>query len=121
MTGQLVPIVVVPRFTSFTGVDQYFTLPVRVDDYSGVIVDMYRGPLGGTGGPTFRFHFYESTDRDTWDVVDGSSGGIDPGDKTEFQETLTLKKKWFRVGVALAGTDPMVTCWMTGFLIKRER
>jgi len=118
-SGRLVPVVLFQRFTSLLGAGSFEGFAFDVRAYEGARINMWRGPLVGSGSPTFSFFFQESTDRNTWVACEGTSAGEDPGADTESQVTFALSKRWFRAYVALAGTQPGVTCWAQGFLIKR--
>jgi hypothetical protein len=118
MAGELVPLVLLPRHTSYVGATTFTTIGMDVTEYQKAIVNVWRGPLTGSS-PTFAISFEESTDQDTWTTCTNGSGG-DPGTNTEAQYTPDLKKRWFRVKVVLAGTSPAVTCWAIGFLEMRE-
>jgi hypothetical protein len=66
------------------------------------------------------FYFQESTDQKDWTTCSGTSENWSPGAGTEGQVTAALKKRWFRVKALTTGTDPGVTCWVLGFLERRE-
>jgi len=44
---------------------------------------------------------------------------ITPGEDAEAQVVAHLQKRWFRIVVALAGTNPGVSCWAVGGLERR--
>lgn len=119
--GKAVPVVMIPRFTTFVGPSPiYFTSPVRVEAYDQALITVYRGPISGSGG-SVGFSFLESTDRDPnyWSIIDEN---VDPGSNAQTQVVATLTKRWFRMGIILGGTTPNgVTCWAQGFLLRRER
>ena len=129
MSGELVPLVLLPRYTTYAGKpgsgNTYFsTIALDVTQYQNAIMNVWRGKLVGSTTPGVTFWFEESTDQDSWSVCDGSPGGGsggDPGENTETQYTLTLKKRWFRVKAELGGADNVVTCWAVGFLEERLR
>ena len=118
MAGTLVPLVLIPRYSSYVGAQTFTTIGMDVSNYSTAIVNVWRGPLTGTS-PTFVVSFEESTDQDSWSACVGGGGG-DPGTDTEVQYTPTLGKRWFRATIVLAGTDPAATGWGIGFLELRE-
>jgi hypothetical protein len=118
MAGELVPLVLLPRYSSYVGAQTFTTIGMDVSSYSEAIVNVWRGPLTGTS-PTFAISFEESTDQNTWSTCTNGSGG-DPGADTEAQYTPTLGKRWFRAKIVLGGTDPATTCWGIGFLELRE-
>lgn len=119
MAGELVPLVLLPRYSSFVGAHDFTTIGMEVSDYSSAIVNVWRGELGGST-PTFTVTFEESTDQNTWSTCANATPG-DPGADTETQYTPTLNKRWFRVKITLTGTIPTVSAWAIGFLEMRER
>ena len=119
MAGELVPLVMLPRFTTLHGATDFTTIGMEVADYSSAILNVFRGPVGGTSG-TFAITCQESTDQQTWPNCSGATASYDPGESTEGQLTPDLKKRWFRVKVTLGGTGPTVSCWALGFLEMRE-
>ncbi len=117
MAGELTPLVLLPRYTTYTGAHDFTTIGMEVTDYSKAIVNFWRGDLAGAG--TISVTFQESTDQNTWSTC--SSGGPNsPTADTEFQYAPELNKRWFRIKVSVTGTDPYVTCWAIGFLELRE-
>jgi hypothetical protein len=118
MAGNLTPLVMLPRYTTFSGANTFTTVGMDVTDYSKAILNVWRGAMNGSS-PTYAISFEESTDQETWATCSGGSGG-DPGANTEVQYTPTLAKRWFRVKVVLGGTQPVATCWAVGFLEQRE-
>ena len=118
MAGELVPLVMLPRYASFVGAETFTTIGMEVTDYTNAIVNVWRGPIPGAG--TFGITFQESTDQDTWSTCGNTTVDSDPGASAEAQYTANLKKRWFRVKVVLGGTDPAVSCWGLGFLEMRE-
>jgi hypothetical protein len=126
MAGELVPLVLLPRYTTYAGkiTDSYFTtVGMDVTQFEYAIVNFWRGKIVGTAGtPEFTVWFEESTDQSVWSECTGSPpGGDDPGENTEVQWVLTLKKRWFRVRIQLGEADNVVSCWAVGFLEERLR
>lgn len=120
MAGELVPLVLLPRYSSYVGQSTFTTIGMEVSEYSSAIVNVWRGKLTGTS-PTFGVTFQESIDQTNWTTCMGTSAGADPGQETEAQYTAQLSKRWFRISVALGGTSPAGSCWAIGFLEKREQ
>lgn len=128
MAGELVPLVLLPRYTTYAGKpssgNTYFsTIALDVTQYQNAILNVWRGKLVGTAAtPPVKFWFEESTDQDSWSVCTGSPGGAsggDPGENAETQYVLELKKRWFRVKVELGNADNVLSCWAVGFLEER--
>jgi hypothetical protein len=117
MAGELVPLVLIPRYTSYNGATDFTTIGMEVTDYEKALVNVWRGPLAGGG--TFLVTFQESTDGTNWTTCGGTTPG-DPGSETETQYQPELTKRWFRVKITMTGTAPAVSCWALGFLQMRE-
>lgn len=121
MAGELVPLVLLPRYTTYAGDTNFTTIAMDVTQYENAILNVWRGKIvGTTGSPAVTFTFEESTDQDSWTTCSGTSPG-DPGENSEAQFTLTLKKRWFRVKVVLGNADNVLSCWAVGFLEERLR
>jgi hypothetical protein len=120
MAGEFVPLVLLPRYSSYVGASTFTTIGMEVSEYSAASVNVWRGKLTGTT-PTFGVTFQESIDQITWTTCTGTTPDVDPGEETEALYTATLKKRWFRIKVTLGGTTPAGTCWAIGFLEKREQ
>lgn len=123
MNQDLVPLVMLPRFTTYAGraspTQCFSTIGMDVTEYDEAVLNVWRGHVVGTITPGFAIWFEESTDQDSWTRCTGSPGGSagsDPGENAEQQSTLVLRKRWFRVRVQLGGADNVVTCWAVGYL-----
>lgn len=119
MAGELVSLVLFPRYTTLLGATTFTTLALDATDYQSAIVNVWRAPLIGTAG-SITVSFEESTDQDTWTTCANGTGG-DPGPNTEVQYKPSIAKRWFRAKVVLGGTDPGATFWALGFLELRLR
>jgi hypothetical protein len=124
MAGKLVPLVMLPRFSSFAGINEFTTIPVDVTGYSRAILTCWRGPIREPTGATVGFTCQESSDQETWVACAGTNTSFDPGDGVEGVADATLKRRWFRVKLSLSGTGPEhnvhVTGWSVGHLVQRE-
>jgi len=117
--GELVPLVLLPRYTSYVGASTFVTIAMDVTEYQTAIVNIWRGKLTGSS-PTILLTFQESTDQVNWTTCAGTNvAAYDPGQETEGQASATIAKRWFRVQVVLGGTSPAGTCWAVGFLEQR--
>ncbi len=132
MIGELVPLVLVPRFTSFMAPGTYITVPLEVSEYATARIQIWLGPLAfdpGSGQASQRPHVtvtieeaFEAQLADSaW--VSLWSGGT-PG-ASSFA-TLTLARRYLRVKVVLqAKTNPSddnlaaITAWIAGSLERR--
>ena len=61
MAGELVPLVLIPRYTTYSGAHTFTTIAMDVTDYQSAIVNVWRGALNGGG--TYAISFEESTSR----------------------------------------------------------
>jgi len=133
MAGELVPLVMIPRFTTYAGLkptDGFSTVGMDVTEYESAIINVWRGKLvqatAGTGpSPTFLVNCEGSTDQNTWSPCTGTSADEAVAEDTEEQLVPQLSKRWFRVRIKLTagggGTDPVVSCWAVGYLEQRLR
>ncbi len=119
MAGMQTPVVMLPRYSCYSGADDFTTIAMDVTAYVKATLNVWRSPLVGTS-PTFAIAFEESTDQNSWSACTVTPGTSDPGADTETQYDVTLTKRWFRVKVTLGGTDPVSTCWCVGFFEERE-
>lgn len=121
MAGQLVPLVMLPRYTTLAGSpsSDFTTIAMDVTAYESVTLNLWRGPFVGGTTPSMTVYFEESTDQNDWADMTGVSGGVavTPAG-TEVSGTGTIKKRWFRIRVELTG-DPVVSAWAVGFLEER--
>jgi hypothetical protein len=129
MAGELVPLVLLPRYTTYAGLisaEFFTTIAMDVTQYESAIVNFWRGKIVGTAGSPHLFivKFEESTDQVSWTECAGSPDGSTityPVENVEKQYTLELKKRWFRIKVQLGNADNIASCWAVGFLEERLR
>ncbi len=135
MAAELIPLVLVPRYTTIAGPDtvDLSTSPVDVSAYSMAYVTVWRGHIVGTPAPTepepppplplgFAIAFEESTDQVTWQMCSGgppADVGMDPGENVQVALELTLTRRWLRARLHVYAADNVVTCWAAGFLERR--
>jgi len=119
MEQVVVPIVLIPRFTTFAGKDTYFrTQAIAVTEYESIEVFIWRGDLD-SGGWNANFAVEESMDQQSWTTVLSTV----PTAKSELRATGTLTKSYIRASFWLdaPGTDfPIVTAYAVGNLIRRR-
>jgi len=121
MAGQLVPVVMFPRFTGLIGATTYNSLAIDVAAFSELKISIWRSPIvSNAGSGAFSASVVESIDRDSWEDA-GSTQHVDPGTNFEQQYVFPLSRRWMRMQIVLGGTDPATTLWASGFLVKRER
>ena len=126
MAGELVPLVMIPRYSTYATAPlvstALATIGMDVTDYQSVILNVWRGWILGGGGTvttTFTVTCQESTDQQNWTTCGGSLATGVVTENAERQFNATLSKKWFRLKIELAGDAPVVTCWAVGFLEDR--
>jgi hypothetical protein len=117
MSGELTPLVLIPRYSTYVGAHTFTSIALDVTNYVKAYVSVWRGAMTGTS-PTFSVSFEESTDQVNWTVCTGGTAA-DPGADTEAQYTPDLKKRYFRIKVVLGGTSPAGSCWAMGSLERR--
>lgn len=117
MNGEMLPVVMLPRYASFVGATEFSTVPLDVAEFEKAELTLWRSAMAGSGSPTFRAHFEVSQDTIAWSAQ--MPLGYDPGANAKVAVPVVLTKKWFRVRIVLTGTDPGVSCWCAGHLILR--
>ena len=121
MAGKSVPVVLVPRFTTYVGASIFGTEAIPVAAYAGIGLTFWHGPLLGSGALlAVSVGFQESVDGTVYADCPGGPWSItnSPG---EFVLMAYFTKAWMRFFVTLAGTNPAVTCWAQGAFELRER
>ena len=145
MAGDLVPLVLIPRYTSLAGLmgsgSEFTTTPIDVTPYQTALVTVYRGVVVGTNPapatpptPVVKLWLEESTDQSVWSPTGPT--GFDPGTLVtdsvgpplvqhyaagQTQYIVTLGRRWFRMRVVLFNANNVVSCYATGFLERRLR
>ena len=111
MAGQTVPLVLIPRYTSYVGANTFTTAPLAVSDYAKAHVTFWRGRCPGS----FAAVFETSHDAVAWTNALGTTTitTVDTSDKWN----IPLRRRWFRVRITLSTTS--ITCWATGLLERR--
>ncbi len=121
MTGEIVPIVLLPRITSYVGPGTYATAPLNVEEFFKGSVAFWRGPLvGGAAEDPFVAYFEESHDAVAWTEVPPNS--VDLVDRIDSYEIAPLTKRWFRIRVVLAADANgvvAISMWMAGVMERR--
>src|SRR5437868_10911804 len=110
MAGVQVPLVLIPRYTTYAGANTDFTtIGMDVTDYVKATVSFWRGPFIGTAvGITINFE--ESMDQLNWTTCSGGPY-TSSGAAAEDQFVPIITKRWFRIKITLTGTGPVLTCW----------
>jgi hypothetical protein len=118
MAGELVPLVLIPRYSTYAGNSNFATIAMDVTEYEQAIVNFWCGTLLGSGG-TINLYFEESTDQNNWTDCQPYAAAVNPSAGTETQYTPTLSKRWFRIKLVLPNADNVLTAWAVGFLQER--
>lgn len=126
MAGLYVPLVMIPRFTSYVGEGEYTTAPLDVTEFAGFNLTIWRGPLvgnlGSATGAGLSLVFQQSDDAEAWtDLL-----GISPITTASASSIIAfgLTGRWFRAKLTLTAdsTDIVaLTLWAMGNLERRER
>jgi hypothetical protein len=123
MAGELVPLVMVPRFTTYVGGAVFTTVALDVSAFGIVRLATWMGPLIGdtaSGAALTSAHLQQSEDGDEWDMLLPMINGTDRHELI----MAPLTKRFMRARVELAADTSdvvAVTCWSTGYLERRER
>jgi len=123
MRGPLVPVGVLPRFTSCVGPGTYETVPLDVQRYENGHFIFWRGPLvGGAALDPFRAWLEESHDAQVWTVAGTTPSQPFTTANTSGGIAVVITKRWFRVRVVLAADANgvvAISLWMAGTLDLR--
>lgn len=125
MAGAYVPLVLVPRYTSYIGAGEYVTAPLDVTEFSRFVVAVWRGLLVGdpvTGaGLSISFEWSDDADADGWFGFFGHTPITTPNGDTVV--TADLSHRYLRMKITLTeDTQDVVaiTIWAAGHLERRE-
>jgi hypothetical protein len=121
--GELEPVVMIPRFTSYLGEGTYTTIPMEVSSFRRATLEFWRGTLVGTAGQTtFAAHFEQASEADPpggWSAIVSSITTPNDSDLLD----LEFSKAYFRIRIVLATDDvnnlAAITCWAAGSLERR--
>ena len=114
-SGEKVPMVFFPRFSTFAGTNTFRTTPIDMLGFGSFSVTSWRGILIGASN-TFAFWIEESPDLETWAEL--GTAAFDPGANLTSVNTLTPTQRYVRMSVILtkgATDEPTATCWAVGF------
>lgn len=120
MAGVQVPLVLLPRYTTYVAEGGYTTIGMDISAYRRASISVWRNAMIGSSSPTFKFTFEESMDQVNWSTCADTSADNELSDGEEKVFAPSFAKRWFRIRVVLNGTSPGVTCWAVGFLEERE-
>ena len=120
MAGVYVPLVLIPRYTTYCGANgtDFTTIAMDVSDYDKAVMSFWRG--AGLNLTSITIDFEESMDQQFWTSCAGGPFA-DPGAGVEGQFQPVLSKRWMRIKLTVASPSvAVVTCWCIGFLVQRE-
>ena len=118
MAAVTVPIILLGRYSTFTGEGTFTTFPVNVMAYQSMELTVWRGEI--PANTSFQLKVETSMDRVTWDVAALN----DPGQDQEQTIPIDIEAAWLRGKVTLAKTGsewPEVTCYAVGALVSRAK
>jgi hypothetical protein len=111
-------LVFLPRFTTLAGATEFTTAPLDVSGQAGTQFQVWRGPIrvssGGAG--TFTLYIEESLDAQSWALGPSTPQGFLIAENATVFFAYSFRLRWFRLRVALGGTNPIGTCWAEGIL-----
>lgn len=121
MKGEAVPLVLIPRYTTYAGTGEFTTAPLDVSAYGDAVVTFWRGTMlqGPGAASTFTANFQGSHDAVQWEDLGSPIATVDAVSTQEIE----LTRRWFRVRVLIDDVDPdagvAITLWATGLLERR--
>ena len=117
MSGQRVPLVMVPRYTSYVGPNEFTTVPLDVSEYAKAVLTLWRGELVGDDGSTISAVFETSQDAKEWSPAHVAIESAPGSDILDFE----LEDRWlrFRIVLVTPGHEVGITCWAAGSLEMR--
>lgn len=126
MAGLYVPLVMIPRFTSYVGAGEYTTAPLDVTEFSSFNLTIWRGPLvgnlGTATGAGLSLVFQQSDDAEVWTSLLGIAA-ITTANASDII-AFGLTGRWFRAKLTLTADSTSIvalTVWAIGNLERRER
>ena len=126
MRGELAPLVLAARFTSFLGPGIHTTAPMDVSAYDRAVFEFWRGHLAGSGADFKAFFEQADTpgpDPAAWDddPVNPWSSLITPivAVNTSALVEFDLTQRYLRMRIGLDGDEAAITLFAVGSLRKR--
>lgn len=125
VAGKNVPVVLLPRFSTFVGPTPCWSAPIPVSPYVSVAFDFWNAAMNGAPAAGVQVDVQESNDLlerqgNTWDTCAGGSPWVRGPGPGQAPLSAVLTKAWMRIGVTPLGTQPGVTCHAEGFFERRE-
>jgi len=123
MAGEYVPLVMMPRFTTYIGEATFETVALDVSEFEKLVLSVWRGPLlGNTGsGASLEITFETSDDNEHWAPFPYVPAITTAGGTTVVEVELLQRFLRSKVVLTKDGTDLVaLTCWAAGHLDRRE-
>lgn len=108
MNTEIRRIVLLPRFTTYSGSRTFYTEPLNVRAFAYANVAVWRG-TGIGSSPGFLLQMQESPDLAIW-----TSNGASYSTSGETTQSHSFGFDWIRLAITLSGSDPAFTCWAAG-------
>ena len=121
-TGEKVPIVFFPRFSTIVSTTEYITTPIDMLGFSSYEVQAWRGEISSpSSGLDLKIRMEESADLTTWTSISGAETTVGMGNPVEIAQQ-TPSMRYVRAVAYIDGwsgtTDGSVTFWAVGYAIK---
>lgn len=110
-------IAVFPKYTTLVGGNDVYSVPIDVLMYGHAELVAWQGRGFGATPALVEFTVQESPDFEHWFDI----GTLSPHTSDEDTLSATFHYQWIRVKATVTGSDPAVTCWLTGEFVTRER
>jgi hypothetical protein len=125
MKGELVPVVMIPRYTSFVGEGSYITTPLLVSDFADGTLELWTGFIYPAAGASFTVYFEEAFDAElpTSGWISCTSISPPTTQNSQVYVPLAFSKRYFRIRIVLTPDSTYglvaITCWAAGSFQKR--
>ena len=120
MAGEIVPLVMIPRFTTYVGEATFTTVALDVSEFGAVQLATWLGPLVGGAGASVDARLEASEDAEVWSAL---MPMVPAGTDAHSVVHAGLPLRYLRAKLwmtADASDVAAITCWSTGFLERRE-
>ena len=124
MNGELLPLVMIPRFTSYVGEGTYTTVPLEISEFEGAAIEFWRGHLAGKAqGATFAAYLEEAFEASPPTLADWTTLASTTADNASNLYQVAFSQRYFRIRIVLVkdATNGLaaITCWAAGTLERR--
>jgi hypothetical protein len=111
---QVQRIVLLPRYTSFSGARVFHGAPFNLRAFASADLVLWTGP-GVGASPAYVLELQDSPDLKIWSPL----AILAPTPEVELSQAVTFRHEWVRLAVTLTGGSPGFTCWCVGDFVKR--